>query len=122
MTAVSEQSSFDRQTVWVGKRCPIELKFGGFVENSWIFLFAKFGAVWISGLRTVDRIPKGTEVVSTLLCCCYTSHGCCFDYWLVMCRVCCMSVDVLERLLYPFGHSGSCVDRSVHSRGFYSSR
>lgn len=107
-TAVSEQSSFGRRTVWVGKRCAIELKFGGIVEDSWIYLFAKFGAFWISGLRKVNRIPKGTEVMSTLLCCGSTSHGCCCDYRLVMCLVCCASLDVLEKLLYPFAHSGSC--------------
>lgn len=34
LTAVSEQSSSGRQTVWVRKRCLIELKFGGLVEDS----------------------------------------------------------------------------------------
>ena len=43
--AVSEQSSFGRRTVWVGKCCPIKLKFGGEVKNSCVYLSAKFGLV-----------------------------------------------------------------------------
>ena len=43
--AVSEQSSFGRRTVWVGKRCPIELKSGVDLRKSCVYLFAKFGAV-----------------------------------------------------------------------------
>ena len=61
--AVSEQSSFGRGTVWVGKRCPIELKFGEDLMNSCVYLSAKFGAVWFSGLRAVCKILEGTEAV-----------------------------------------------------------
>ena len=61
--AVSEQSSFGRRTVWVGKRCPIELKFGGDLRNSYVYLSAKFDYVWFSGLRAVCKTLEGTEVV-----------------------------------------------------------
>ena len=61
--AVSEQSSFGRRTVWVGKRCPIELKFGGDIRNSCVYLSAKIGVVWFSGLRAVCKTLEGTEAV-----------------------------------------------------------
>ena len=61
--AVSEQSSFGRRTVWVGKRCPIELKFEGDLRNSCVYLSAKIGVVWFSGLRAVCKILEGTEAV-----------------------------------------------------------
>jgi hypothetical protein len=51
--AVSAQSSFGRRTVWVGKRCPIELIFGQYVGKSYVYLFTKFRAIWICGLRAV---------------------------------------------------------------------
>ena len=43
--AVPEQNSFGTRAVWVGKRCPIELKFGGDLTNSCVYLSAKFGVV-----------------------------------------------------------------------------
>ena len=61
--AVSEQSSFGRRTVWVGKRCPIELKFGGDVKNPCVYLSAKFDDVWFSGLRAVCKALEGTKAV-----------------------------------------------------------
>ena len=61
--AVSEQSNFGRRTVWVGKRCPIDLKFGGHLKNSCVYFYEKFGAVWFSGLREVCKTLKGTEAV-----------------------------------------------------------
>ena len=51
--AVSAQSSFGRRTVWAGKRCPIDLKFGVYVGYSYVSLSTKFGADWICGLRAV---------------------------------------------------------------------
>ena len=40
-----------------------ELKFGGDLRNSCVYLSAKFGAVWFSGLRAVCKTLKGTEAV-----------------------------------------------------------
>jgi hypothetical protein len=50
---VSAQSSFGRRTVWVGNRCLIELIFGQYVGNSYVYLSTKFRAVWVCGLRAV---------------------------------------------------------------------
>ena len=61
--AVSEQSSFGRRTIWVGKRCLVELKFGGDLRNSCVYLSVKFGDVWFSGLRVVCKTLEGTEAV-----------------------------------------------------------
>ena len=61
--AVSEQSGFGRRTAWVGKRCPIELTFGGDLRNSCVYLTAKFDVVWFSGLRAVCKTLKGTKAV-----------------------------------------------------------
>ena len=65
---VSAQSSFGRRTVWAGKRCPIELKFGEYVGNTYVYLSTKFGVVWICGLRAVCGLPKGTKTVISLFC------------------------------------------------------
>jgi hypothetical protein len=51
--AVSAQISFGRRTLWVGKRCPIELIFGQYAGNSYVYLSTKFCVVWICGLRAV---------------------------------------------------------------------
>jgi hypothetical protein len=50
---VSAQSSFGRRTVWVGKRYPIELIFGQYIGNSYVYLSTKFHAVWICSLGAV---------------------------------------------------------------------
>jgi hypothetical protein len=49
--AVLAQRSFGRQTVWVGKWCPIGLIFGQCAGNIYVYFFMKFCAVWICGLR-----------------------------------------------------------------------
>jgi hypothetical protein len=67
--AVSAQSSFGRRTVWVGNRYPIELIFGQYVGNSYVYLSTKFRAIWVCGLRAVRRLLKRTETVISLLCC-----------------------------------------------------
>jgi hypothetical protein len=66
---VLAQSSFGRQTIWVGKQCPIELIFGQYVGNSYVYLSTKFRAVCICGLRAVRWLLKRIETVISLLCC-----------------------------------------------------
>jgi hypothetical protein len=51
--AISAQSNFGRRTVWIGQRCPIELIFYQYDGNTYVYLSAKFHAVWICGLRAV---------------------------------------------------------------------
>jgi hypothetical protein len=75
--AISAQSSFGRRTVWVGKRCPIELIFGQYVGNSYVYLSTKFRAVWISGLRAVRWLLKRAETVISLSLLYLTSCDCC---------------------------------------------
>jgi hypothetical protein len=75
---VSAQSSFGRRTVWVGKRCPIELIFGQYIGNSYVYLFTKFRVIWICGLRAVHWLLKRRETVISLSLLYLTSCGCCW--------------------------------------------
>jgi hypothetical protein len=66
-----------RQTVWVDKWCLIELIFGQYVGNSYVYLSTKFRADWICGLRAVCWLLKRTEAVISLSLLYLTSCGCC---------------------------------------------
>jgi hypothetical protein len=61
LVAVS-QSNFGRRTNWVGKRGLIELNFGVYIVNKYVWMSTKFDFVWICGLREVCWNRKGPKL------------------------------------------------------------